>query len=89
MDVRSLYTNIPNAEGISAVRAFDNHSKKTAIAKVITMFLVLILIHYLQIKRCTMDTICAPVYANFELKNQYIKDKTKIFLRFIVDLFMI
>ena len=30
MDVRPLYTNIPNAEGISAVnRAFNNYSKKT------------------------------------------------------------
>ena len=30
MDMRSLYANIPNAEGISAVkRAFDNYSKKT------------------------------------------------------------
>ena len=30
MDVRSLYTNIPNAEGISAVkRELDNYSKKT------------------------------------------------------------
>ena len=28
MDVRSLYTNIPNAKGISvAKRAFDNYSK--------------------------------------------------------------
>ena len=43
-----------------------------------------------------MSTICAPVYANifmadFELKYiyPYIKDKTKMFLRFIDDLFMI
>ena len=57
MDVRSLYTNILNAEGISAVkRAFDNYSKKTTTTKVITTFLALILtlnnfvfdcIHYL------------------------------------------
>ena len=61
MDVRSLYTNIPNAEGISAVkRAFDNYSKKTTSTKVITTFLALIItlnnfvfdcIHYLQRKR--------------------------------------
>ena len=60
MDVRSLFTNIQNAEGISAVkRAFDNYSKKTTSTKVITTFLALILtlnnvvfdcIHYLQIK---------------------------------------
>ena len=34
MDVRSSYTNIPNVEGISAVkRAFDNYSKKTTSTK--------------------------------------------------------
>ena len=104
--VRSLYTNIPNAEGISAVkRAFDNYSKKTTTTKVITTFLALILalnnfvfdcIHYLQIKECAMGTICAPAYAdifmaNFELKYIYphIRDKIKMFLRFIDDLFMI
>ena len=74
MDVRSLYTNIPNAEGISAVtRAFDNYSNKTTTTKVITTFLALILtlnnfvfdcIHYLQTKGCAMGTICAPTYAN-------------------------
>ena len=43
MDVTSLYTNIPNAEGISAVkRSFDNYSKKTTSTKVITTFLALI-----------------------------------------------
>ena len=43
-----------------------------------------------------MGTICAPAYANifmvnFELKYiyPYIKVKTKMFLRFIDDLFMI
>ena len=43
-----------------------------------------------------MDTICATAYAhifmtNFELKYiyPYIKDKTKMFLMFIDDLFMI
>ena len=44
MDVRSLYVNIPNAEGISAVkRAFDIYSKKTTTTKVITRLLALIL----------------------------------------------
>ena len=100
MDVRSLYTNIPNEEGISAVkRAFYNYSKNTTTTKVITTFLALIhtvnnfvfdCVHY------AMGKICAPAYANifmanFELKyvHQYTKDKTKIFLRFIDDLFMI
>ena len=63
MNVKSLYTNIPNAEGISSVkRAFCNYSKKTTTTKVITTFLSLILtlnnfvfncIHYLQIKEWT------------------------------------
>ena len=105
MDVRSLYTNIPNAEGISAVkRAFDNYSKKPTSTKVITTFLALILtlnnfvfdcIHYLQIKGCAMTTIFAPAYANifmanFELKYIYPYIKDKTkMLRFIDDLFMI
>ena len=53
-------------------------------------------IHYLQIKGCAMGTVCAPAYANifmakFELKciYPYINDRTKMFLRFIDDLFMI
>ena len=104
--MRSLYTNIANGEGISAVkRACDNYSKKTTTTKVITTLLALILtlndfvfdcIHYLQIKGCAMGTICASAYANiimanFELKYiyPYIKDKTKMFFRFIDDLFMI
>ena len=65
------------------------------------MFLALILtlnnfvfdcIHYLQRKGCAMGTICAPAYANIFMANffyPYIKDKTKMFLRFIDDLFMI
>ena len=83
MDVRSLYTNIPNAEGISAAkRAFDNHSKKTTTTKLIPTSLALILslnnfvfdcIHYLQIKGCTMDTICAPAYANIFMENFELK----------------
>ena len=83
MDVRSLYTNVPNAEGISAVkRAFSNYSKKTTSTKVITTLLALVLtlnnfvfdcIYYLETMRCAMGTTCAPAYgnifiANFELK---------------------
>ena len=79
MDVRLLYTNIPNTEGISAVkRAYDNYSKKTTTTKVITTFLALIFtlnnfvfncISYLQIKGCAMGTICAPAYANIFMAN--------------------
>ena len=74
LDVKSLYTNIPNNEGIKAVReAYDNHPNKTVATKVIITFLSLILtlnnfvfnsINYLQIMGCAMGTICAPAYAN-------------------------
>ena len=72
MNVGSLYASIPNAEGISALkRAYDNYSKKTTITKVITTIVALISVHYLEIKRCTMDTIWAPTYLIFELKYIY------------------
>ena len=79
MDVRSLYTNIPNAEAISAVkRAIDNYSKKITTTKVIKTFLGSILtlndfvfdcIHYLQIKGWAMGRICAPAYENIFMAN--------------------
>ena len=71
LDVKSLYTNIPNAEGIKS--SLEKYSKQTASTKVITTFLALILTlnnfifnfkNYLQIKGCAMGTICAPSYAN-------------------------
>ena len=44
MDVKALYTNIPNNEGIAAVkRKHHNYTKKTVATKVITSFLALIL----------------------------------------------
>ena len=74
LDVKSLYTNIPNNEGIKAVReAYDNHPNKTVATKVIITFLSLILtlnnfvfnsINYLQIMGCAMGTICASAYSN-------------------------
>ena len=74
MDVKALYANRPNNEGIAAVkRKRDNYPKKTVATKVIATFLALILTlnnfifnskFYLQIKGCTMGTICALTYAN-------------------------
>ena len=74
LDVKSLYTNIPIAEGIKYVKtSLENYSKRTASTKVITTLLTLILTlnnfifnckSYLQIKGCAMGTICAPSYAN-------------------------
>ena len=79
IDMRSFYTDIPNTEGISAVkRAFGNYSKKTTTTKVISRFLAFILtlndfifncIHYLQIKGCSMGTICVPAYVNIFMAN--------------------
>ena len=74
VDVRSLYTSIPNSEGIKAVKAYlENFSRKTVATKVVTTFLLLILTlsnfvfnckNYLQIKSCAMGTTCAPAYTN-------------------------
>lgn len=105
MDVRSLYTNIPNEEGIQAVRDTLNASPSRLPTRVITTFLTLILmlnnfifngINFLQTKGCAMGTKCAPTYANifmgkFEETHIYprIVDKTRIFLRYIDDLFFI
>ena len=93
--MKSLYTNIPNNEGIKAVReAYDNHPNKTVATKVIITFLSLILtlnnfvfnsINYLQIMGCAMGTICAPAYANifmtqFEKQHIYLYIKNKSIL---------
>ena len=95
LDVKSLYTNIANNEGIKAVReAYGNHPNKTVATKVIIMFLSLILtlnnfvfnsVNYLQIIGCAMGTICAPTYANifmaqFEKQHIYPYIKNKSIL---------
>ena len=74
LHVKSLYTNIPNHEGIEAVKtALNSVSQKPIATKVIIKFLFLILtlnnfvfngIHYLQKIGCAMGTICTPNYAN-------------------------
>ena len=85
MDVKSLYTSIPNNEGIALVKKkYDRYLKKNIPTKIITTFLALILTlsnfifnskFYLQIKGCAMRTICAPSYANIfmsEFEEKYI-----------------
>ena len=45
MDVRSLYTSIPDNEGIVATKKrYDSYIRKTIPTKIITLFLALILI---------------------------------------------
>ena len=74
LDVKSLYTSIPNSKRIKAVKISQSNFTKKAIAtKVIITFLALILTlnnfkfnskHFLQTKGCAMGAICATSYAN-------------------------
>ena len=74
MDMKALYINTPNNEGIAAVKQkHEDYPNKTVTTKVITTFLALILTlnnfifnskFYLQIKGCVLGTICTPTYAN-------------------------
>ena len=72
MDVKSLYTNIPNDEGIEAVKTYLRESDKKSLTPVISPFLTLILTlnnfqfndqNILQINGVSMGTKCAPQYA--------------------------
>ena len=79
LDVKSLYTNVPNNEGIKAVKeSYEKYKEKTVSTKVIITFLSLILTlnnfvfnctHYLQTMGCAMGTIYAPSYANIFMAN--------------------
>ena len=86
MDVRSLYTSIPNNKGIPVTKKrYDNYIHKNLPTKFITTSLALILMlnyfmfnskFYLQIKGCAMSTICVShmlisSWLNFN-KNKFI-----------------
>ena len=104
-DVSSLYTNIPNHEGLLAVAAHLRQDRtKDPITPYILQLLKLVLHsmnftfndqHYLQIGGTAMGTALAPNYANlfmdrFETKALENWDKKPlIWLRFIDDIFMI
>ena len=74
LDVKSLYTNIPDNGGIKAVKeAYAKQPNKTVPTKVITTFISSILtfnnfifnsVNYIRKKGCAIDTVCAPSYAN-------------------------
>lgn len=95
MDVSSLYTNIPNSEGIEAVQeTLTKNNCPNTLIHVIVTFLTMILtlnnfifngLHYLQVKGCAMGTKCAPGYANifmgvFEAEYIYHRIKNKSLL---------
>ena len=76
MDVRSLYTNVPNDEGIEAVKSYlqtRNRPGDGALSRIIATFLRLILTlnnfvfndqNYIQVNGASMGTKCAPTYAS-------------------------
>ena len=74
MDVKSLYTNIPHREGITAVaQTLEKDDTNSISTRVILKFLSLILNlnnftfndhNILQIKGCSMDSKCSCSYAN-------------------------
>ena len=85
MDVKSLYTSIPNNKGILSVKKkYDHYPKKTIPTKIMATFLTLILTlnnflfnskFYLQRKSSAMGTICTPSYADIfmsEFEEKYI-----------------
>ena len=86
----SLYTNIPNSEGIAATKkTLDKETNKTIATKVITTFLANTLTlnnfifnwkNYLKTKGCTVGTICAPSDVNIflaEFECKYIHPSIK------------
>ncbi|PIK47640.1 hypothetical protein BSL78_15504 [Apostichopus japonicus] len=89
LDVSSLYTNIPNEEGISAcTKAFKPKRGKTPTKKELAELMQLILTnnnlvfgnkHYLQIHGTAMGTKMAPSFANIfmgNLEKEFYLDKT-------------
>ena len=103
LDAESLYTSIPNAEGIKAVKeSFKKHISKNMATKVITTLLNLILALLAQLqtlssnKRLYLGTMCVPSYANismdhFEKKYMYpfFQGTSLIYLRCNDDIFFI
>ena len=87
MDVKALYINISNNEGIAAVkRKHDKYTKKTVAAEVITTFVALILTinnfifnskFYLQIKVMPHEHMCPYI-----LKHIHVCVRREIHLSF-------
>ena len=95
MDVRSLYTNIPNTEGIEAVQSYFRARAGPGdrfLSQVISTFLTLILTlnnfvfndrNYVQVNGASMGTKCAPNYASLfmgKFEELHIMPKIKDFI---------
>ena len=68
LDVKSLYTSIPNSEGVKAVKiSHENFTKKTITTKVITTFLALnlnlnnFILNSKQFLQTNMETVFALI----------------------------
>ena len=104
-DVTSLYTNIPNKEGIEAVRNFLRlHTPKYASTNTVVTLLHEVLTknnfefngkNYLQVGGTAMGTKLAPSYANIfmgELEEKTLQaseHKPLLWVRFIDDIFVV
>ena len=105
LDVTSLYTNIPNREGILAVKHFlSKYKPKYSNAETVTTLLSEVLTkntfefngkNYLQVGGTAMGTKLAPSYANIfmgELETKTLESYDKkplLWVRFIDDIFCI
>ena len=104
LDVRSLYTNIPNEEGVNVIKNLLQVNQSKVMA-VITAFLWLILAlnnfifnvtNYLQLSGVAMGTKCALIYANLFLSHfednyiyNLVNNKCSFYKKFIDDIFII
>ena len=104
LDVKSLYTSIPNEEGINIVKDVL-HKNKSKLTQVITGLLWLIHTltnfifnneHFLQILGVAMGTKCAPIYGNLfmtHFEETYIypllTTKSNFYKRYTDDIFML
>lgn len=105
MDVKSLYTNIPNQEGIEACKSYLYNSNNRNLIPVISTFLTLILTlnnfqfndqNILQVNGASMGSKCSTNYANLFMGKfeelhilPIIRDKILYYCRFIDDIFFI
>ena len=74
MDVKALYANVPNDEGLQALKEAIDKKQHKIVATTVTVTpmslkltlnnFVFIDKNYLQIKVCEIGTICAPPFAN-------------------------